>query len=133
MKRGVLMPRYGEQLPTHSVVIPYEKTLGAEAVKKFEGYISPEEHAKALAEAAAAQKSAELKCMKLNAAIKSGIPVELADKLSGEDEEAIAKEAELFASFIVKAARQPRHFDPEGSALDGVEKAFYERNPALRH
>ena len=105
----------------------------AEAVKKFEGYISPEEHAKALAEAAAAQKSAELKCMKLNAAIKSGIPVELADKLSGEDEEAIAKDAELFASFTVKAARQPRHFDPEGSALDGVEKAFYERNPTLKH
>ena len=26
--------RKGEQLPTHSVVIPYEKTLGGEAVKQ---------------------------------------------------------------------------------------------------
>ena len=29
------MPRCGEQLPTHSVVIPYEKTLGGEAVELY--------------------------------------------------------------------------------------------------
>jgi len=105
----------------------------AEAVKKFEGYISPEEHAKALESAAAAQRSAELKCMKLNAAVRVGLPAALADKIAGEDEEAINKDAELLASLTVKATHQPRHFDPEGSTLDGVEKAFYERNPDLKH
>lgn len=122
-----------EPITTQEALDEIVSSAVAEAVKEFEGYISPEEHTKALAEAAAAQKSAELKCMKLNAAIKAGIPVELADKIAGEDEDAINKDAELFASLTVKAAHQPRHFDPEGGTLDGVEKAFYERNPDLKH
>lgn len=101
------------------------KAAIAEATGKFEGYISPEEHAKAL-------KTAELDCMKLKAAVNAGIPIELAEKLSGEDEEAVTKDAEMLAGLMMKCVHQPRHFDPEGGTLDGVEKAFYEKNPDLK-
>lgn len=120
-------------ITTQAALDEIVKAAIAEATGKFEGYISPEEHAKALEAAAAAQKSAELRFMKLNAAIKAGLPTELADKITGEDEEAINKDAELFASLTVKASHQPKHFDPEGSLLSGVEKAFYEKNPDLKH
>lgn len=101
------------------------KAAIAEATGKFEGYISPEEHAKAL-------KTAELDCMKLKAAVNAGIPIELAEKLSGDDEEAVTKDAEMLAGLMMKCVHQPRHFDPEGGTLDGVEKAFYEKNPDLK-
>ena len=105
----------------------------AEAEKKYEGFISPEDHAKALEAAQAAQKSAELRYMKLKAAVETGLPTELADKISGDDEEAIRKDAEMFAALTVKSAHSPRHFTPESGQLSGVEKAFYEKNPELKH
>ncbi len=104
----------------------------AEAEKKYEGFISPEDHAKAIEAAQAAQKSAELRYMKLKAAIETGLPAELADKISGDDEEAIRKDAEQFAALTVKS-HLPRHFTPENGQLSGVEKAFYEKNPELKH
>lgn len=122
-----------EPITTQEALDEIVSAAVAEAVKQFEGFISPEEHEKALGEAAAAGRAAELKCLKLNAAVKAGLPVELADKIAGEDEESITKDAELFASLTVKAAHRPMHFDPEGGQLDGVEKAFYEKNPELKH
>ena len=114
-----------EPITTQAALDEIVKAAIAEATGKFEGYISPEEHASAV-------KAAELKSIRLKAAFAAGIPIELADKLSGDDEEAITKDAELFASLTVKAAHQPRCFDHEGSAMSGVEKAFYEKNPDLR-
>lgn len=108
-----------------------EAVKSAEA--RFEGYISPEVHEKALETVRAEKKQADIACMKLKAAIKAGLPTELADKISGEDEEAITKDAELFASLTVKSAHVTRHFDPEGGTLSGVEKAFYDKNPELKY
>ena len=105
----------------------------AQVEKKYEGFISPEDNAKALEAAQTAQKSAELRYMKLKAAVETGLPTELADKISGDDEEAIRKDAEMFAALTVKSAHRPRHFSPEGGLLSGVEKAFYEKNPELKH
>jgi len=104
-----------------------------EAVKKYEGWISPEEHQKQLDAVTAEKKSFEIKCLKLNAAISTGLPVELAGKISGDTEEAILKDAEAFAALTVKAAQQVRHFSPEGGVMSGVEKAFYDKNPELKH
>lgn len=112
-------------ITTQAALDEIVKAAIAEATGKFEGYISPEEHAKAL-------KTAELDCMKLKAAVNAGIPIELAEKLSGEDEEAVTKDAEMLAGLMMKCVHQPRHFDPEGGTLDGVEKAFYEKNPDLK-
>ena len=47
-------------------------------------------------------------------------------------DEELKKDAELFASLTQKSAHRPRSFDHEGSALSGVEKAFYEKNPNLK-
>ena len=103
-----------------------------EAKKQFEGWLSPEDHQKELDALTAEKKSAEIKYLKLSAAIKSGLPVELADKISGEDEESITKDAQSFAQLTAKAAHQTRHFTSEDTTMSGVEKEFYDRNPELR-
>lgn len=122
-----------EPITTQAALDEIVKAAIAEATGKFEGYISPEEHAKALEAASAAQKSAELKFARLNAAIKAGIPVELADRLAGATEEEFKADAEKLSKYFAAAGGQPM-FDPEsGSELSGVEKAFYDRNPDLKH
>lgn len=102
-----------------------------EATKQYEGWISPEDHQKEIDAIAAEKKNAEIKCLKLNAAIESGLPVELAEKISGEDEESIKKDAEIFAQ-LTAGSHQARHFSSEGGVMSGVEKEFYKKNPNLK-
>ena len=102
-----------------------------EATKQYEGWISPEDHQKEIDALAAEKKNAEIKCLKLNAAIESGLPVELAEKISGEDEESIKKDAEIFAQ-LTAGSHQARHFSSEGGVMTGVEKEFYKKNPDLK-
>lgn len=122
-----------EPLTTQAALDEIVKAAVAEATGKFEGYISPEEHAKALEAAEAAQKSAEIKYSKLMTAIKAGLPIEFADRLSGTTEEEYKADAEKLAKFFRAFNVQPMYDPDSGNELSGVEKAFYARNPDLKH
>jgi hypothetical protein len=96
---------------------------------EFEGWISPEDHQKALDALTAENKSSLLKAYKTKAALMAGLPEELAERLTGDTEEDITKDAEKLAA-LTKSKGTP-HFDAGGGAMDEVEKAFYERNKNL--
>lgn len=101
-----------------------------EAVKQYEGYLSPEAHQKALDEQAAAHKTALLAALRTKAAMQAGLPVELADRLTGETEDALCKDAEKLAA-LTKSAHGSYHFSAENGEADGVSAAFYKKNPKL--
>ena len=107
-----------------------------EAVKaaemKYAGWISPEDHQKAIDTLSAEKKSSELALLRLKTASETGLPSELADRLTGSSEEELKKDAEKLAS-LIKPAHQTRSRSTEsGSGLSGVEAAFYAKNPELR-
>lgn len=96
---------------------------------EFEGWISPEDHQKALDDLTAENKSSLLKAYKTKAALMAGLPEELAERLTGDTEEDIAKDAEQLAA-LTKSKGTP-HFDAEGGVMSDVEKYFYDRNKNL--
>lgn len=96
---------------------------------EFEGWISPEDHQKALDDLTSTHKSAMLKCYREKAAFTAGLPAELAERLTGDTEEDIAKDAEKLAT-LTKSKGTP-HFDAEGGVMSDVEKYFYDRNKNL--
>lgn len=97
---------------------------------EFEGWVSAEDHQKALDDLNAAHKAELLKAYRAKAALMAGLPEALADRLTGETEEDIRKDAELLAGLTQKQATPS--FKPDGSIMDGVEKSFYEKNPGLK-
>lgn len=100
----------------------------AEAVKQYEGYISPQEHQKALDDLTADNTQKLMGAYRTKAALMAGLPAELADRLTGDTEEALTRDAEKLAAFT--NAGTP-HFSAECGTMTGVEKAFYRKNPAL--
>lgn len=52
-------------------------------------------------------KAFESKDLRLRVAVASGLPIELADRLTGDDEQAIKADAERFASFMKPAEPTP--------------------------
>lgn len=106
-----------------------EAAVAAKAAE-FEGYVSAEDHQKALEDLNAAHKAELLKAYRAKAALMAGLPEELADRLTGETEEDIRKDAEMLAG-LTKGHATPG-FSVEGSIMDGVEKAFYDKNPDLK-
>ena len=102
----------------------------AEAVKAFDGWLSPEDHQKALDEQADANKTALLSAYRAKAAIMAGLAPELADRLTGDTEEDIRKDAEKLAGYTSKSAGTP-HFMANDCEMDEVEKCFYDRNKCL--
>ena len=96
---------------------------------EFEGWISPEDHQKALDDLTSTHKSAMLKCYREKAAFTAGLPAELAERLTGDTEEDITKDAEKLA-MLTKSKGTP-HFDAEGGVMSDVEKYFYDRNKNL--
>ncbi len=71
------------------------------SLKDFEGFESK------LAEKDNLIKEYEIKNLKYRIANESGIPLELASKLSGETEEDLKKDAETLSSFITKKQTLP--------------------------
>lgn len=102
----------------------------AEAVKQFEGWLSPEDHQKAIDALTAENTEKLFGAYRAKAAALTGLPAELAARLTGDSEEAIQKDAELLAS-LTKSHGTP-HFEGGGEPENGVEKAFYAKNPELR-
>ena len=96
---------------------------------EFEGWISPEDHQKALDDLTADNTQKLMGAYRTKAALMAGLPTELADRLTGDTEEALQKDAEKLAA-LTKSKGTP-HFDAGGGAMDEVEKCFYERNKNL--
>lgn len=104
--------------------------------KRFEGYISPEDLGKktenltgqintlksqlaeketSIADLTAKNKAYETASVKTRIAREYGIPYELAQKLSGESEEDIKKDAEVLSKFVTKSHTAPLRSTEDGS------------------
>jgi hypothetical protein len=105
-----------------------------EEAKKFEGYISPEEvgklnekikaHETEISTLTAKNKAYESHSVKLKVAHESGIPFELADKLSGDTEDEIRKDAEKFVSLITQSKKPAPAFSSETPPEDEKKAAL---------
>lgn len=96
-ERETVKKEYAGYLSPDDEKKKYEGYLSPEAVsKKYEGYLSPEE----AAEKDKKIKGYETSSVKMRIAHENNIPYELAERLSGETEEDIRKDAETMAKFM---------------------------------
>lgn len=98
----------------------YAGYLSPEAEKKkYAGYLSPEEVAKKDAKI----KGYETNSVKMRIAHENGIPFELAERLSGESEDDIRKDAETMAKYLQRknvpplASTEPEGIDTKRAAV----------------
>ena len=116
------------------------KTVTDEVTKKYEGYISPDalaakekdwndkinalntqagEKDKSISALTAQNKAYELGALRSRIAHEKGIPYELAQRLAGETEEDIGKDADILAKFI---SSKPKQSAPLKSTESGAGK-----------
>lgn len=95
------------------------KTVTESVTKQFEGYISPDDLAaktgelkNTISDLTTKNKAYENSNLKLKAAHEFGIPFELSDRISGDDEKAIREDAERLSKFLAPKNAAP-NFDPE--------------------
>lgn len=109
----------------------------ADTEKRFEGWVSPEDAAKLTKERddlSAQNKAYAVSAMKMKAANEKGIPLELAEKLSGETEEDINKDAESFAKyFSVQKCKPTPRYSGESGAVDANTAAQLEMLRELKN
>lgn len=67
-------------------------------------------------------KAYETNSVKMRIANELGIPFDMADRLKGDDEDAIRKDAEIIAKFMTKDTYVPPLGDPEGSQKSEDDK-----------
>ena len=115
------------------------KSVTDEVTKKYEGYISPEDVSKqtaelnkqiesltaklgerdsSIADLTAKNKAYETASVKTRIAREYNIPYELADRLSGETEDDIKKDAEKLAAFVGRKKTAPLFDLDLGSGKD---------------
>ena len=104
----------------------------AEHDKQFEGWKSPEQVQQELDTLKTAHKAELLKMYREKAVLLAGIPPELAERLAGETEEEILKDAEKLSAFTKANSQRTPSFSAENGEMSGVEKAFYARNPEIK-
>lgn len=95
--------------------------------KQFKGYVSPEESAKLnqqIADLTAQNKILEIQSAKIKIAFENGIPLEIAEKLSGETEEEIKADAEKLAGYINSNKQPSPKFSPEIPVGDSQKTAL---------
>lgn len=88
--------------------------------KQFEGYVSPADMAEkvkgyetTIADLTAKGKAAEQSLFRVRAAQEYGLPAELSDRLSGEDEKSIRADAEKMSKYF-KTSHNAPDFRAEG-------------------
>ena len=125
-----------------------KKSAAADAAKQYEGWINPEdakksadqiaaltgqiaERDKQITELTAKVAASETGSLRLKIAMETGLPAELADRLAGDTEEALRKDAALLASLTKGSGSHRPDFERE-NAVSGVEQAFFAKNPGLR-
>lgn len=92
-----------------------------------------ETDAQTIADLQARVKTHETDSVKIRTALEFGIPYELANKLSGETEEDIRKDAQNLSAFIQKPNTvAPLRNAEAGEEMDGVTKRFLELNPGMK-
>ncbi|MBS7398210.1 MAG: DUF4355 domain-containing protein [Ruminiclostridium sp.] len=115
------------------------KSVTDEVTKKYEGYISPEDASKqtaelnkqikdltaklgerdsSIADLTAKNKAYETASVKTRIAREFNIPYELADRLSGETEDDIKKDAEKLSAFVGRKKTAPLFDLDTGSGKD---------------
>ena len=134
----------------------------AEILKKYEGYLSPEDVEKAktsyedkvnalntsiserdekekvlqaqLDEANAKNSQYEVSALKMRVALSNGIPYELADRLNGTTEEELIADAKQMASLFgsSQTTQTTPEYTPSNGDADGVTEAFRKLNPTLK-
>ena len=117
-----------------------KKTITDEVKKQFEGWISPEEakktsdqiaalngklsdSEKTIADLTAKNSAYEISSVKMRIAHETGLPYELADRLSGTTEDDIRKDAETLSQFTSQAQATPK-FSGEQLVGNSTEAAF---------
>ena len=125
------------------------KAVTAEVSKKYEGWLSPEEVKKSadqiaalskeletgkatIAELEAKNAAYEISSVKMKVAREAGLPAELAERITGKDEEEMKKDAEALAQVIKPSHKPIARSSDDGEGTSGVEAAFYKKNPDLR-
>lgn len=117
-----------------------KKAVTDEIKKQYEGWISPEEakkttdqiaalngklsdSEKTIADLTAKNSAYEISSVKMRIAHETGLPYELAERLSGTTEEDIRKDAETLAQFTSQAPATPS-FSSEPPVGDSTNAAF---------
>lgn len=93
----------------------------AETEKRYEGWSSPEDVAeltKQRDDVAAQNKAYELKMLKLRTASEKGIPLALAERLVGDNADAISKDADSLAGYLAPKAQPAPRFSGESPIND---------------
>ena len=125
------------------------RSVTDEVTKKYEGWISPEDAKKSadqiealtgklteseakIAELTAKTSAYEISSVKMKIAQETGLPLELADRLTGSTEEELRKDAEALVKFTKPQHQQHRFNQEHGENISGVEQAFFAKNPSLR-
>ncbi|MBR1750840.1 MAG: DUF4355 domain-containing protein [Ruminococcus sp.] len=119
------------------------KTVTAEVTRQYEGFISPDEQAKltkkieeltaslsekdtSIADLTAKNAAYETAAVKARIAREYGLPAELADRLSGTNEQEFKADAEALAKFVNTAKELPPAPDFNGEKpLAGGSDAAY--------
>lgn len=127
-EREALAEKYGDYDDLKNKVADYEQqisqmTLAAEdSAKKYAGY------EKDLADLQAKVKGYETASVKTRIAHETGLPYELAERLRGEEEADIRKDAEALAKMVGgqtrKAAPPLRDTEPAGDGKKAAMRAF---------
>ncbi|MFL8969315.1 DUF4355 domain-containing protein [Helcococcus kunzii] len=74
----------------------------------------------------------KIKDMKRKIALQNGIPYDLADRLTGTNEEELKKDAEKLAGFINKPSVAPlKSTEPKGASFEGKDLALLEMSKNL--
>ena len=116
-ERETVAKKYGDYDDLKGKVADYERQIGdltreaAEKAKTYAGYEST------LAELNAKVKGYETSSVKMRIAHELGIPYELADRLSGDNEGDIRRDAESLSKILARPNNQPaplRSHEPAG-------------------
>ena len=102
-ERESVSKRYGDYDELKTKASDLEKQVGDLTKERDENAKSSEGYDKSLSELQAKVKAHETTSVKMRIANETGIPFELAEKLSGETEEDIRKDAEKMARFVTKS------------------------------
>lgn len=117
-----------------------KKTVTAEVAKQYEGWVSPEDAKKSadqiaaltakisesetkIADLTAKNSAYEISSVKMKVAHETGLPYELADRLSGTTEEEIRKDADALSKFAMHPQATP-DFSPEAPPAATADAAY---------
>lgn len=115
-EKETLTKKYSDYDELKKQSLDLQKQLG-DANKALEDMKSASStHEQSIADLTNKVKSYETSALKSRIAIEAGIPYELANRLSGEDEDSIRKDAEALSRLVVKSQLPPLKSTESGGA-----------------